>query len=52
MNNEFINALKLKIQPVAIILTDDKPGEELHFKEGSSYGCIASKLVAVSKKSR
>jgi uncharacterized protein (DUF169 family) len=52
MNNQLVNALKLKMQPVAIILTNDKPEDGLHFKEGSIRGCVASMLVAASKKSR
>lgn len=52
MNSQLVNTLKLKMQPVAIILTDDKPEDGLHFKEGSSRGCVASLLVATSKKSR
>ena len=52
MNSQLLKALKLKMQPVAIILTDDKPEDGLHFKEGSMGGCVAVMLVAASKKSR
>ncbi len=52
MNSQLVNALKLKMQPVGIILTDDKPEDGLHFKNGSTRGCVASLLVAASKKSR
>jgi uncharacterized protein (DUF169 family) len=52
MNSQLIKALKLKMQPVAIILTDDKPGDGLHLREGSMGGCVAVLLVAASKKSR
>ncbi|MGD8402286.1 MAG: DUF169 domain-containing protein [Anaerolineales bacterium] len=52
MNSQLLKALKLKMQPVAIILTDDKPEDGLHFKEGSMGGCVAAMLVAASKKSR
>nr|WP_321357242.1 DUF169 domain-containing protein [uncultured Draconibacterium sp.] len=52
MNSELIKALKLKMQPVAIILTDDKPEDGLHFKEGNTRGCVASMLVSSSKKNR
>ncbi|EFK11748.1 conserved hypothetical protein [delta proteobacterium NaphS2] len=52
MNSKLINALKLKMQPVAIFLTDDKPDDGLHFKEGSKGGCVATMLVATSRKSR
>lgn len=52
MNSRLINALKLKMQPVAIILTDDKPADGLHFKAGSMNGCVAAMLVAASKKNR
>ncbi|HYW94428.1 MAG TPA: DUF169 domain-containing protein [Bacteroidales bacterium] len=52
MNSQLVEALKLKMQPVAIILTDDKPEDGLHFKEGSRRGCVASLLVAASRKGR
>jgi uncharacterized protein (DUF169 family) len=52
MNSQLLEALKLKMQPVAIILTNDKPEDGLHFKEGSMFGCVAGMLVAASKKSR
>jgi uncharacterized protein (DUF169 family) len=52
MNSQLVNALKLKMQPVAIILTDDKPEDGLHFREGSARGCVASVLVSASKKNR
>jgi uncharacterized protein (DUF169 family) len=52
MNSQLLKALKLKMQPVAIILTNDKPEAGLHFKEGSVFGCVADMLVAASKKGR
>lgn len=52
MNSKLIEALKLKMQPVAIILTDDNPEDGLHFKEGNMRGCVASMLVSASKKNR
>ena len=52
MNSQLVEALKLKMQPVAIILTDDKPDDGLHFKEGSMGGCVAVMLVAASRKGR
>ena len=52
MNSTLVKALKPKMQPVAIMLTDDKPDDAVHFKEGSSRGCVDTKLVAVSKKTR
>ena len=52
MNSQLIAALKLNMQPVAIILTDDKPSEGLHFKEGNRGGCVGALLVAASKKNR
>ena len=52
MNSKLIEALKFKMQPVAIILTDNKPENGLHFKEGSMRGCVASMLVSASKKGR
>jgi uncharacterized protein (DUF169 family) len=32
MASQLVSALKLKLQPVAVILTDDKPVDGLHFK--------------------
>ncbi len=52
MESKLITALKLQMQPVAVILTDDKPEDGLHFKEGSTRGCVASMLVAASRKNR
>lgn len=50
MNSELIKALRLKMQPVAIILTDNKPSDGIHFKEGAMFGCVAAMLVGASKK--
>ena len=52
MNSKLLDSLKLKMQPVAIILTDDKPESGLHFKEGNMRGCVGAMLVNASKKNR
>lgn len=52
MKSQLINSLKLKMQPVAIMLTNEKPKNALQFKEGNMFGCVASMLVTASKKSR
>ncbi|KAF1084954.1 hypothetical protein SPSYN_01090 [Sporotomaculum syntrophicum] len=52
MDSQLVKALKFKMQPVAVILTNDKPAEGLHFKEGSMNGCVAAMLTAVSRKNR
>ncbi len=52
MNSQLVKALRLKMQPVAIILTNDKPEDGLHFKEGNMFGCVGAMLVAASRKSR
>ncbi len=52
MNSKLIKALKLKMQPVAVILTNDKPAEGLHLKEGTMGGCVAAMLVGASKTNR
>lgn len=52
MHSQLVNELKLKMQPAAVILTDDKPDEGLHFKEGNRRGCVASFLVSASKNNR
>jgi uncharacterized protein (DUF169 family) len=52
MNSRLVNALKLKMQPVVVILTNDKPADGLHFKEGDMGGCVGAMLVTASKKNR
>lgn len=52
MNSKLVNALKLKMQPVAVILTNDKPSDGLHFKEVDMFGCVGAMLVTASKKNR
>ena len=52
MDSQLVNALRFKLQPVAVILTNEKPAEGLHFKEGSTNGCVGAMLVAVTKKGR
>ncbi|HKK43350.1 MAG TPA: DUF169 domain-containing protein [Bacteroidales bacterium] len=52
MNSQLIKALKFRMQPVAILLTDNKPEGGLHFKEDRKRGCVATMLVSSSKKSR
>ena len=52
MNSQLVDALKLKMQPVAVILTNDKPSDGLHFKEGSMGGCVGAMLVTASRKNR
>ena len=52
MNSQLLEALKLKMQPVGVILTGDAPEGGLHFKEGSMRGCVAAMLVTASKKNR
>jgi uncharacterized protein (DUF169 family) len=48
MESKIAQALRLKNSPVAVILTNDKPGSGLKFKEGS-WGCVASMLLSASK---
>lgn len=52
MNSQLVDALRLKLQPVAVILTDDRPSEGVHFKEGKRSGCVGSMLVMVARKNR
>jgi uncharacterized protein (DUF169 family) len=46
---QLTSVLKLKTQPVAVILADEKPADGLHFKKGAAFGCVGSMLVAASK---
>jgi uncharacterized protein (DUF169 family) len=48
MNSKLVDALRVKRQPVAIILTNEKPAQALQFKEGGR-GCIAAFLLAASE---
>lgn len=52
MNSKLLNSLNLEMQPVAVILTNNKPDDGLHFKEGSQFGCVGSMMVTASKKNR
>ncbi len=52
MESQLVTSLKLKMQPVAVLLTDDKPEDGLRFKEGNRRGCVASMLVSASRKNR
>lgn len=49
MNSHLVNALKLRMQPVAVILTNEKPSHGVQFKEGSRNGCVGSMMIAASK---
>lgn len=52
MKSELLEALKLEMRPVAVLLTDNAPEDGLHFKEGSQFGCVGAMLVTASKKNR
>jgi uncharacterized protein (DUF169 family) len=45
MESEIANAIGLKYEPVAIILTDERPEGAIQFKEGK-FGCVMSMLAA------
>lgn len=51
MNCKISKAINLKNSPVAVILTNDKPGSGLQFREGT-WGCVASMMVASASKNR
>ncbi|HWP97613.1 MAG TPA: DUF169 domain-containing protein [Syntrophomonadaceae bacterium] len=48
MVSKLSKALKMKNSPVAVIITDNRPAEGTHFKEGRR-GCAGNMLVASSK---
>ena len=48
MNSTLSDALGLRCEPVAVILTNEKPGDALQFKEGKQ-GCVAAMLLAAAK---
>jgi uncharacterized protein (DUF169 family) len=49
MDSQFTSVLKLIMQPVAVILTDEKPAAGLHFKKGVAFGCVGAMLVTAGK---
>jgi uncharacterized protein (DUF169 family) len=48
VKSKLIDALRLELSPVAVLLTDVKPEGALQFKEGR-WGCVGSSIVAVAK---
>ena len=48
MHSKLVDALALTRLPVAVILTDERPGEAMQFKEGR-WGCVAARMLAVAR---
>jgi uncharacterized protein (DUF169 family) len=48
MDSVLVDALGLRLGPVAVILTDERPEGALQFKEGR-WGCVASTMVACAR---
>ncbi len=51
MECKISKALNLKGSPVAVILTNEKPGTGMQFKEGT-WGCVASMMAATASKGK
>lgn len=48
MKSRLAEELKLRYEPVAIVLTDDRPAEALQFAEGK-WGCVIAMFAAAAK---
>lgn len=48
MESKIAKALNMKIEPVALILTDEKPANAMQFKEGK-WGCVMWLFVSAAK---
>ena len=48
MRSAIAEATGLKYDPVAVLLTDQKPEGALQFKEGK-FGCVMSMLAAAAR---
>jgi uncharacterized protein (DUF169 family) len=48
MKSRLVDALGLRFDPVAVILTDERPEGALQFQEGR-WGCVAATLIASAK---
>lgn len=51
MESKIAAAIGFRYGPVAVVLTDEKPGGALQFKEGR-WGCVAASFTAAAKKRR
>ena len=48
MQSQIAEAIALKLGPVAVLFTDEKPAAALQFKEGG-WGCTAAMMLAAAK---
>ncbi|MEQ8200325.1 MAG: DUF169 domain-containing protein [Syntrophomonadaceae bacterium] len=49
MESKLVEALKVKMQPIAVLLTDTKPAGGVQFKAGARRGCVGTMMLAAAR---